>query len=200
MSIPAWQHILNRGQQTVAVWQQFSSGFTVGPLTLAAHQSNVDDLPLKAQTMSHAQDAVDDARAARDAAQSSVSSLNTRVPRKLDGDLLPDDPFHADLEDIRTTPSDSGPSILTRGQKVVALWNKLNTRNAAASPVVPALLVGGTALAAFQAQVESLPSLQQSVEDKEAALRDTRSASGSCRPPWIKTTNAGMPPGRANSR
>lgn len=57
---------------------------------------------------------------------------------------------------------------------MVALWKKVNARNAAASPVVPALLVGGVALATFQARVEGLPALQQTVEHKEANLRDKR--------------------------
>jgi hypothetical protein len=174
MAFPAWQHILSRAQQSLAVWQQHSPAFKVGTLTLAAHQGDVTALSPAGQTAADAQDAVDDARAAREAAQAAVASMNTRMPRKLDGELLPDDPFHGDLEDIRTLPSDSGPNIQARGQKVVALWKKVNARNAAATPVLPALVVGGVTLAAFTAQVEGLPGLQQTVEDKEASLRDAR--------------------------
>ncbi len=175
MATPTWQHILQRAQQTLAVWQLHSPAFKVGALTLAVHQADTTALSPAGQTAADAQDAVDDARAARDTTQAAVASLNTRMPRKLDGDFLPDDPFHADLEDIRRVDStNGGPAVLTRGQKVVALWKKVNARNAAASPVIPALTVGGVTLATFQAQVESLPGRDQMVEDKEALLRDQR--------------------------
>jgi len=175
MATPTWQQILLRAQQSLAVWQQHSPTFKVGALTLAAHQADAAALAPAGQSAEDEQDVVDDARAARDAAQAAVSSMNVRLPRKLDGELMPDDPFHADLEDIRAVDSsDSRASTLTRGQKVVALWKKVNARNAAASPVLPALTVGGTTLAAFQAQVEGLPGLQQTVENKEAGLRDKR--------------------------
>lgn len=175
MALPAWQHILLRGQQSLAVWQQHSPPFKVGALTLTAHQADVTALSPAGQATEDAQDVVDDSRAARDAAQAAVASMNVRMPRKLDGELMPDDPFHADLEDIRAIDSsNSAGAILTRGQKVVALWKKVNARNAAATPVIPALIVGGTTLAAFQSQVESLPGAQQTVEDKEASMRDKR--------------------------
>lgn len=175
MALPVWQHILERAQQTNAVWQLHAPSFKVGTLTLAQHQAEVTALAPGGQALEDAQDVVDDARAARAATQAAVASMNTRMPRKLDGELAPDDPFHDDLEDIRTVESvNGGPAVMLRGQKVVALWKKVNARNAAASPALPALVVGGVTLAVFQAQVESLPGKQQTVEDKEAILRDLR--------------------------
>lgn len=174
MSTPTWQQILQRAQQSLAVWQTHSPGFAVRGLTLASHTADVAALSPAGQAAEDAQEVADDARAARDAVQAAVAEINTRLPRKLDGDLMPDDPFHADLEDIRRVDSDSGKGIQQRGQKVIAVWKKLNARNAAASPVIAPLAVGGVTLATFTAQVESLPGQQQTVEDKEALLRDAR--------------------------
>lgn len=105
MATPTWQQILLRAQQSIAVWQQHSPSFKVGALTLAAQQTDVAVLASAGQSMEDEQDVVDDAQAARDAAQGAVSSMNVRVPRKLDGELMPNDPFHADLEDIRAVDS-----------------------------------------------------------------------------------------------
>ena len=174
MAIPMWQQILNRGQQTLAVWQLHAPAFALRNLTLASHTADVAALAPAGQATEDAQEGLDDAREDRDAALGVVAATNTRLPRKLDGELLPDDPFHADLEDIRRVASVSGPATLERGQKVVALWKKLNARNAAASPVIPPVTVGGVTLADFTAQVESLSAKGQTVQDKEAALRDLR--------------------------
>lgn len=174
MATPTWQQILERGQQTLAVWQQHSPGFTTRGLTLAAHQTDVAALSPASQLVADAQDVVDDARAARDAVIGSVAETCIRLPRKLDGELMPDDPYHADLEDIRRFDAESLPTTVSRGQRVLSLWKKLNARNAAASPVIPPLLVGGVAVATFQTQLESLPAKQQTVQDKEAILRDRR--------------------------
>lgn len=176
MAISIWQQILSRGQQTLAVWQQHAPGFALRNLTLASHTADVTALAPAGQAAEDAQEGVDNAREDRDATLAAVSGMNTRLPRKMDGELLPDDPFHADLEDIRRVSSVSGPATLERGQKVVALWKKVNARNAAASPVIPAVTVGGVTLATFTAQVESLPVKTQAVEDQEAALRDVRGA------------------------
>ena len=174
MATSTWQQILQRGQQSLAVWLQHSPAFTVRGLTRAQHLTDVTALSPKAQEVEDDQQVVDDARAARDAGQAVVVSMNTRMPRRLDGELPIDDPFHADLEDIRTVSSDTPAHLQERGQKVVALWKKLNARNAAAVPMLPPLVVGGVTLAIFQAQVEGLPALQQTVEDKEAVLRERR--------------------------
>jgi hypothetical protein len=116
MATSTWQQILLRAQQTLAVWQQHSPPFKVGTLTLAAHQADGTALAPAGQADADAEDVVDDARAARDAAQATVNSMNTRLPRKLDGELLPDDPFHADLEDVRTIDNrNSGAAI--RGKR-----------------------------------------------------------------------------------
>ncbi len=176
MATATWQTILERGQQTLAVWQQHSPSFSLRGLTWAEHGSAVAGLAPAGQRVAEAQDAADDARAARDAAVEPVRELSVRVPRRLDGDLAPDDPFHGDLEDIRSVPADSLVNVQARGQRVLSLWKKLDARNAATAPAIPALTVGGVALATFQAQLESLPAKAQAVQDKDAILRDRRSA------------------------
>lgn len=172
MAIPEWQQIQLRGQQTCAVWQTHAPTFTIRNLTLAQHQTNVAAIAPAAQAVAAADDVVDDAMAERNRVEALVADINTRMPGKLDGELEKDDPYHKDLRDIRSIDSDSGPHIHQRGQKVVALWTKLNARNAAATPAIPALQVGTTTLAQFEALVESLPGLQQALELAESPQRD----------------------------
>ena len=43
-----------------------------------------------------------------------------RLPRKLDGDLPPDDPFHSDLEDVRTDEFATLPGTFVDVETAVA--------------------------------------------------------------------------------
>ena len=174
MATPTWQTILQRGQQTVGVWTQFAPAFAVDDLTLALHEADVNALAPLGLITEQKQDAVDDARAARDATLRAISDFGVRMARKLDGELSPADPFHRDIEDLRTVAFDSIPGTLARGQKTVSLWEKSNARRAAATPVKPALTVGGRTLALFKADVEGLPGRTLAVEKAESTLRDAR--------------------------
>jgi hypothetical protein len=107
MSTPTWQTILERGQQTVGVWTQFAPAFIVDDLTLALHETDVNALAPLGLVAEQKQDAADDVRAARDASMGIIRDFGTRMARKLDGDLSPSDPFHGDLEDIRTVAFES---------------------------------------------------------------------------------------------
>ncbi|MFZ4766921.1 MAG: hypothetical protein ACOYMN_18365, partial [Roseimicrobium sp.] len=169
-----WQNIFERGQDTLAVWQQHSPTFTLRGLTLAQHQADVTALTPTAQALTEAETDVDGARSARDAALAPLQDLAVRLPRKLDGDLSPDDPFHDDLEAIRRFPLDSIQNTVRRSQSVLALWKKLDARNAAATPPVPALTVGGEGRATFQARLDALPALLQKIADQESRLTTVR--------------------------
>ena len=54
--------------------------------------------------------------------------LATRLPRKMDGDLAPEDPFQDDLRDIRVIDMTGLDSIQARGQRALSLWKKYNVR------------------------------------------------------------------------
>ncbi len=174
MATPTWQTILARGQQTVGVWTQFAPAFNVDDLTLALHEADVNALAPLGLIVEQKQDAVDDARTARDATAKAIGDFGVRMARKLDGELSPADPFHRDLEDIRSVAFDSIPGTLSRGQKTVSLWEKYNARRAAATPAKPALTVGGRTLALYKADVEALPGKTLGVEKAESVLRDAR--------------------------
>jgi hypothetical protein len=171
----SWQTILQRQQQTNAVWTQHSPTFTVGGLTPAAHAADGALLEPRAQAVVTAEDAVDTARNARDAAVALITDLAIRAPRKMDGELAVRDPFHADLKHIRVVEITGLETAVTRGQRTLSLWEKLNARNAAAVPVLPPLLVGGKTVADLAAALAGLPALTQAVENQTSALNDRRS-------------------------
>jgi hypothetical protein len=104
-----------------------------------------------------------------------IKDLSTRLPRKLDGDLPADDPFHGDLDTIRGVEMTSPDTIAERGRMVLSLWNKYNARLAAQSPPVAALTVGGLTAGDLDAALTALPEKTQAVEDQKAALSDRRS-------------------------
>lgn len=119
---------------------------------------------------------MDAARASRDTTLALIEDLAIRLPRKLDGELAPDDPMHSDLEDIRNIKMDSFDSIQDRGQRVLSVWTKVNARNAATVPVLPAVTAGGQAVAILSAALTALPVKEHAVEDARAVLNDRRSA------------------------
>ncbi|MCE9610053.1 MAG: hypothetical protein K8R23_07570 [Chthoniobacter sp.] len=169
-----WQLVHQRGQQTVAVWQHYADTFTVGTLTLNNFNSAVAALPTMSQAVATQQDALDDARAARDATAATIRDLAVRMPRKMDGDLVATDALQDDLRDVRVIEMNGLESIMMRGQRVLSLWKKYNLRLVAAAQ--PALLVGGTAAAALETALGQLPVLTQQVEDARSVLGDARNA------------------------
>lgn len=173
-----WQSIHTRGQQTNAVWQTHAPALNVSELTLALHQADVAAMPPASQLVADKQDLLDDKRAARDAAIATIRDLTVRMPRKIEGELAHDDPFHKDLRDIRTVEVTSPETALTRGQRTIALLKKYNARNAAALPVRPPLTVGGLGVAVLEAAVGGLPGTTQAVEDAISGLKDLRDAQG----------------------
>jgi len=114
------------------------------------------------------------AKGARDATAATIRDLATRLPRKMDGDLAPEDPFQDDLRDIRVIDMTGLDSIQARGQRALSLWKKYNLRLLAGA--LPALLVGGTPAAALETALGQLPVLTQGVENARSVLSDTRSA------------------------
>lgn len=171
-----WQTIHARGQQTVAVWGQYSPAFTVGALTLASHNTKVASLPNLAQDLETAEDAVDGARAARDAQMAAVRDLSIRMPRRLEGEIAVDDPLHEDIAGVRGIDPESLTAIEARGKRVVSLWEKANAARAAAVPPLGPLLIGATTAAQFKGLVDGLPALEQTVEDERSDLSTARTA------------------------
>lgn len=171
-----WQTIHQRGQQTNAVWNTHAPAFTVGTLTLALHQADVAALPAAGQALASEQDVVDAARAARDATCDLIKDLATRAPRVLDGALDFGDPLHGDLDDIRLVEITGLDTIISRGQRVRSVWEKVNVRNAALVPPIPALVVGSKTVADLVAALTELPVKTQAVEDTRSVLSDKRSS------------------------
>lgn len=169
-----WQTIQERGQQSVGVWGQWNPTFTVGNDTLTILDTRVQALPGAAQAVKTQEDAVDDARAARNTRVALITLLAVQMPRKLDGDLTEEDPYHKDLLDIRGTEITGIDTAQTRGQMVFSLWTKLNARLAAETPAKPALLVGGKTVANLDTAMTELPGKEQAVVNAVSLLNDKR--------------------------
>lgn len=171
-----WEEVHQRGLQTIAIWQTFAPAFTVGNLTLATHTADVNGLPVKANEREVQQDALDDARIARDENFEVMEDLSVRFPRLLEGVLGPDDPWHAEIADIRDITPDSNDRRAQRARRVVSLWTRVNAQRAAATPAQPPLLMGDKAVADLQATLDNLTALLQAVETEDSELTEKREA------------------------
>ncbi len=167
--------IFNRGQQTLAVWNTFASTFTVGTLTLAQHQTDVAAIHAAANERDLAQDAVDDARSARDTAFAIISNLCVRVPRAIEGQIEPNSPFHDEIADCRAIDPDTQDKALARARRVINLWARYNTARTAMTPPLPVLTVGVYVVAGLQTAITQHPPIMQVVADKESLLSRKRS-------------------------
>ena len=166
--------IHSRGQQTIGVWGTFAPAFTVGPLTLALHTTDVAAILTAATARDTQQDAVDDARAVRDANFIFLSDLGVRAPRAIEGQIAVDDDLHREIADVRAIESTGQDSAQARIRRVISLWTRTNTKRAAAVPPLPALLVGTTTVAQLQTALDNHPGLMQNVENEKAELNRKR--------------------------
>lgn len=178
-----WQEVFTRYQQTRAIWNEFDAAFTVGALTLTQHGTDGDALLTAATARDVAQDAVDDARDARDTKAGWLTDLCIRVPRAIAGQLAPDDDLLNEVADVQGIEIKSLDDIGARGRKVISLWTRVNAARAAAVPPqaelkVKAAITGDpdVTLAAFSAALDAFPPALQTVENKKSALNKTRSA------------------------
>jgi hypothetical protein len=175
MSTNTWQKVHQRGQQTAAVWGTHAPAFKVGGTTLAQHEADLAALQPLAQLVEDQQEVVDDMRNVRDDTLALIKDLATRLPRKLDGELAPEDPWHDDLVTIRNVEMTGLETIVKRGQQVLAVWEKFNAREAAATPARPPLLVGGKTAANLDAAIGGLAAKTKPVETAISVLNDRRS-------------------------
>lgn len=171
-----WEGIYHRGQQSNGVWGAFDALFTFGGLTLAAHNTDVAALQTRANQRDVQQDAVDVARLNRDNNVNFMQDLCIRFPRKLEGDLAPDDPLHAEISDLRAINPDSPDTIAARTRRTISLWNRINTARAAQTPALDPFEVGGTAVADLQAALDAQGTLLQNVENERGKLTQKREA------------------------
>lgn len=169
-----WEDIYHRGQQTIGVWTTFAPALTVGEVTLASHTTDTAALQTKANERDVQQDTVDVARDARDTNLRLMEQLCVRFPRKLEGDLAPADPLHAEIADLRNINPDTPDTVAARTRRTISLWNRVNTQRAAAVPPLPAFNVGGTLVAALDTALTSQNTLLQNIENERGKLTQKR--------------------------
>lgn len=177
-----WEPTHIRGQQTNGVWVTFSPAFTVGELTLTAHQTDVALLLTHVTERGLAQDAYDDAISARDTNYNLLRDLNKRGPQLIASVLALNDELQREIGDITALDSKGQEAVQERARLLVSLWTRVNARRAAMTPPQPALTVGTMTLAQFQAALTLHATLLQTVADKESELSRKKSQ--------LKTTDA----------
>lgn len=171
-----WEDIYHRGQQSIGVWSTFAPALTVGEVALAGHTTDTAALQTKANERDVQQDVVDVARDARGTNATIMDDLCVRFPRKLEGELPPNDPLHLEIADLRAINPDSPDALAARTRRTVSLWHRYNTQRAAAVPPQPAFLVGGLAVAALEAALANQHTLLQNIENERGKLAQKREA------------------------
>ncbi len=170
-----WQAMHLRGQQTIGVWGTFAATFQVGPLTLAAHTADVALILTHVDERNVQQDVLDDAMLTRDANFSLIHDIAVRVPQLIDATLEDSDSLNNDLDDIFGVNPDSQHGAMERSRRIVSLWNRVNTKRAAMTPALPALLLGTTSVVNLSTALTNHPGLMQVVENERSELNQKKS-------------------------
>ena len=166
-----WEGIYHRGQQSIGVWFTFLLNFIFGEVTLANHTADVSALQTKANERDVQQDALDVARSIRDANLKFMEDLCIRFPRKLEGELSPDDSLHKEISDLRDVAPDSPDSTAKRTRRTLSLWNLFNAPRLAAVPPLPAFLVGTSAVGDLQTALNGQNQKMQNVENERGLFK-----------------------------
>ncbi|NBV25069.1 MAG: hypothetical protein EBS05_24510 [Proteobacteria bacterium] len=145
-------------------------------MTLAQHTTDVAAIVTAATARDTQQDAVDDARAAREANFNFLSDLGVRAPRAIEGQIAADDDLHGAIDDVRAIEATSQDNAQARIRRVISLWTRVNTQRTGATPPLTALLVGTTTVAHLQTALDNHPILMQTVENEKAELNQKRAA------------------------
>ncbi len=171
-----WEDIYHRGQQSIGVWGTFANAFVFGEVTLAGHTTDTSGLQTKANERDVQQDVLDVARDARDTNLGFMEDLCIRFPRKLEGELKPDDSLHKEILNLRDINPDSPDTIAARTRRTISLWNRVNALRAAL-PVPPGdFLVGGATVAQLSTALGNQNGLMQTVENERGKLTQKREA------------------------
>lgn len=170
-----WQPIHLRGQQSIGVWGTFSVEFQVGSLTLAAHTADVALILTHVNDRDVQQDALDDAMLTRDANFDLIHDIAVRVPQLISATLEDHESLNKDLSDVFTVDPNSQHGCMERARRIISLWNRVNTKRAAMTPALPALLLGTTSVANLTTALDNHPRLMQAVEDERSELNQKKS-------------------------
>lgn len=171
-----WEVTHTRAQQTNAVWNTFNPAFTVGALTLTAHQTNADLLFTQAGDVITQQDVLDGAISGRDQNLDVIHRLNTRVPQLIRSNLEDDDPLQKEVLDVLAVDLGSFAKELKRARRLISLWTRVNAARAALPTPLPEIDRSGTTVADLQTAVDDHPGLLQTIEDERANLSQVKSA------------------------
>ena len=171
-----WEPIRDRGNDTIAVWNEFNASFTVGSLTMADHTTDVTAFEPAVQARDDAEDEYDQAIDAKDANLATLRGLNTRAVSVIRGNLEAGDALLLELDDVSGMRNDGSGKIMARGRKLSTLWKKVNVARAAATPPLGAIEVGGVVVDAVDTALSANEPLLKTVAEKLSAWSSARSA------------------------
>ncbi len=170
-----WYEIHNRGLETIAVWQTFSSAFVVGELSLTTHTADVALLNDHIRECNTAQDETDLQRSDRDEIVAGLRDICVRATRLISGTLPPGDSMRKELRGVTSVRGQSQQALFSKCSRLVSVWTLVNTHRANMVESLPPLLVGAVDVTQFQASLTSHGASLQSVENKLAAFSRKKS-------------------------
>lgn len=171
-----WEQPHIRGQQTIAVWNTFAPTFTVGTLTLAAHQLDVALIYTQVNDREVQQDVFDAATTARDDNYDFLRDMNVRATQVIEASLDPDDSLQAEVADVRNITALNQEGVLLRARRLISLWTAVNVKRAALVPPLPELQVGAKKVADLTAAVNGHGGLLLTMEQERAKLTQKKEA------------------------
>jgi hypothetical protein len=171
-----WYDIHSRGVDTVAVWTTFAPTVSVGEFTLAAHSVDVNLFNSLILDFSQAEDALNLARASRDASGTALKQVCVRALKLISGTLKPTDNLLKEVRSVTSVTGESQGAMNEKCFRLVSLWIAVNTHRATLLPAQSPLSVDTTDVTSFQSMLGNHAMLVQTVATKRTLRSQKLSA------------------------
>jgi hypothetical protein len=158
-----------RSLETVAIWTQYLSSFTVGTLTLTAHRNDTNLLDTQVLEKVSAFNQWRMARLSRNTAADEINAICQRICGTVESTLPDNDEMRQLVRGVRAVKSRSFEAVTKRGAEAYDLWVAFNAHRAAMSPAQPALQVDDVTVSAFQSVRGNYAQLLSNVKAKDIA-------------------------------
>lgn len=129
-----------RAEQTQAVWD-LNAAFTVNGLSRADHAATLAALRTALPLLDTAEIEEFQANNAVDTREAELREIILAAGQRIDSEVPDDDPAQRRVDQIRGMPSRTGEQIRARVKDTLAFWEGENTRRAALTPPLPAIVV-----------------------------------------------------------
>jgi hypothetical protein len=175
-----WEVTKSRSLETLPIWKTHLADLKVNGKAVSVLEGLIDQFEPLAQARTQAQDEVDEAFRAVQAALLKMKILGIKLPQMIESQLDEEEGLMSDVTQLYGTNPRAESSILKRARELYPVWLRANAVLAAATPPLPPLIrsIAGVqfAVAGLKSLLDGFTDLTAALGDKEELLNQARTA------------------------